>query len=77
MNDVTKDFSDGLLLISLVEILSNQPCTMKYNRNPKLEIQKVENVSVAISFINLFTRVNVNAKGLCNKENSKNLLIIL
>lgn len=63
VNDVTCDFSDGLLLISLIEVLSNQQCTMKYNRNPKLEIQKVENVSVAINFINLFTKVNINPKG--------------
>lgn len=63
MNDVTSDFADGLLLIQLVEVLSNQSCPLKYNKAPRMVIQQVENVSVALQFINRFTKVNVNPQG--------------
>ena len=67
MNDVTKDLGDGLLLIQLVEVLSEQPCPLKYNRAPRLAIQKVENVAVALQFVNRFTKVNINPQGEWNR----------
>ncbi|KAJ5079114.1 alpha-actinin-2 [Anaeramoeba ignava] len=44
------DFQDGLMLISLLEIIGDEKLT-KYNKNPKIKIQKIQNVKVALDFI--------------------------
>jgi len=45
-----KDLSDGLRLIALLEVLSQKRCG-KYNRRPNFRQMKLENVSVALNFI--------------------------
>ncbi|XP_034485146.1 filamin-A-like isoform X2 [Drosophila innubila] len=44
------DFSDGLRLIALVEVLS-QKHIPKHNKNPTFRTQKLENVSIALKFL--------------------------
>ena len=63
VNDLTQDLSDGIMLIQLVEVLTGQQCMMNYNKAPRMDIQKVENVAIALQFIGNFTKVNVNPKG--------------
>jgi hypothetical protein len=64
IEDITTDFSDGIKLIQLIEILSGQPCTAHYNKAPKLAIQKTENVSIALAFLNRFTKVSIDPQGM-------------
>ena len=53
-----------LMLIALIETLSGESVTQRYHKNPHLDIQKIENCSIAIDFIKKFMRVNVSAKGI-------------
>jgi hypothetical protein len=55
------ELADGLVLINLVEILSGERCPEKYNPKPTLEIHKLENVTIAINFIQKFVKVSISA----------------
>lgn len=50
VNNVTTEFSNGVPLLQLLEIIGNESLG-KFNRAPKLRIQKVENLNRAIEFI--------------------------
>jgi hypothetical protein len=48
-----KDFEDGLKLIHLYEIISDNQLG-KYNKAPKMRIQKIENLSIVVGEVNKF-----------------------
>ncbi|KAF7185373.1 Alpha-actinin-like protein 1 [Pseudocercospora fuligena] len=50
INDLTSDLSDGVALIHLLEILS-QESLGRYAARPKLRVQRFENVNIALDFI--------------------------
>ncbi|KAJ5079339.1 alpha-actinin-2 [Anaeramoeba ignava] len=50
IEELDKDFEDGLKLIALLEIIGDEKLS-RYNKNPRLRIQKIENVKVALNFI--------------------------
>lgn len=50
IGDLESDLSDGLRLVSLVEVLS-QKHLPKHNKRPTFRSQKLENVSVALKFL--------------------------
>lgn len=50
MANLETDFSDGLRLISLLEVLS-QKKMVKHNKRPNFRQMKLENVSVALKFL--------------------------
>lgn len=50
MTSLVKDLSDGVRLIQLMEIMGDVSLG-KYNRNPRIRIQKAENVNKALEFI--------------------------
>lgn len=50
INNLETDLSDGLRLIALVEVLS-QKRMPKYTKRPTFRSQKLENVSVALKFL--------------------------
>ncbi|KAK4569839.1 alpha-actinin [Recurvomyces mirabilis] len=50
VNDLVKDLSDGIILIHLLEILS-QESLGRYAARPKLRVQRFENVNIALEFI--------------------------
>uniref|UniRef100_A0A1B0BRU9 Calponin-homology (CH) domain-containing protein n=1 Tax=Glossina palpalis gambiensis TaxID=67801 RepID=A0A1B0BRU9_9MUSC len=50
INNLETDLSDGLRLIALIEVLS-QKRMPKYNKRPTFRSQKLENVSVALKFL--------------------------
>eukprot|EP01126_Amoeba_proteus_P003378 TRINITY_DN11120_c0_g1_i4.p1 TRINITY_DN11120_c0_g1~~TRINITY_DN11120_c0_g1_i4.p1 ORF type:complete len:1452 (-),score=431.42 TRINITY_DN11120_c0_g1_i4:80-4381(-) len=50
VQDITKDFGDGRLLIRFMEALSGDDLG-KYNTAPKLPIQKIQNINVALKYI--------------------------
>ncbi|CAN6622743.1 hypothetical protein TRVA0_009S00782 [Trichomonascus vanleenenianus] len=50
LSDLKQDFTDGVRLIQLLEIIGNESLG-RYYGNPRLRIQKVENVNTALDFI--------------------------
>lgn len=51
MSSLVKDLSDGVRLIQLMEIMGDVSLG-RYNKNPRMRIQKAENVNKALEFIN-------------------------
>lgn len=51
IGDLETDLSDGLRLIALVEVLSGKAFVHKYTRRPTLRPQKLENVTMALRFL--------------------------
>eukprot|EP01114_Cavostelium_apophysatum_P006608 TRINITY_DN179_c0_g1_i1.p1 TRINITY_DN179_c0_g1~~TRINITY_DN179_c0_g1_i1.p1 ORF type:complete len:1122 (-),score=548.09 TRINITY_DN179_c0_g1_i1:91-3456(-) len=50
VNDVVTDMSSGLLLIALMEELSEKQFTGKIEKNPKVKAQKIDNINQALKF---------------------------
>lgn len=50
INDLETDFSNGLKLIALLEVLSGKKMP-RYNKKPTFRSQKLENVSIALKFL--------------------------
>ncbi|CDO76696.1 hypothetical protein BN946_scf184975.g5 [Trametes cinnabarina] len=50
MTSLVKDLSDGVRLIQLMEIMGDTSLG-RYNKNPKMRVQKAENVNKALEFI--------------------------
>uniref|UniRef100_UPI00358FEB07 filamin-C-like isoform X2 n=1 Tax=Myxine glutinosa TaxID=7769 RepID=UPI00358FEB07 len=51
IGDLQKDFSDGLRLIALLEVLSQKKMYRKYHGRPTFRQMQLENVSVALEFL--------------------------
>ncbi|XP_042323728.1 filamin-C [Sceloporus undulatus] len=51
IGDLQKDLSDGLKLIALLEVLSQKKMYRKYHARPNFRQMKLENVSVALEFL--------------------------
>ncbi|CAM0139645.1 unnamed protein product [Umbelopsis sp. WA50703] len=52
IENLGEDIANGVRLIQLLEIIGDTPLG-RYNKNPKMRIQKVENVNKALEFIKL------------------------
>lgn len=50
IGDLESDLSDGLRLVTLIEVLSQKKLP-KHNKRPNFRSQKLENVSVALKFL--------------------------
>ena len=50
VNDLATDFEDGILLIVLLEVLS-QKSIGRYNKKPRIRAQKMENLTTVLNFI--------------------------
>lgn len=50
INDLETDLSDGLGLVTLIEVLAEKRLP-KHNKKPNFRSQKLENVSVALKFL--------------------------
>ncbi len=51
LTDLQRDLGDGLKLISLLEVLSQKKMYRKHNVRPNFRQMKLENVSVALEFL--------------------------
>ena len=62
IEDLRTDLSDGLKLIALVEVLSGKKMP-RHNRKPNFRSQKLENVSIALQFLEMegVTLVNIDS----------------
>ena len=50
IKDISTDFSDGVCLVTLLQVLS-QKKVGKYNKKPRVRAQKLENVQLSLKFI--------------------------
>lgn len=50
VDDLLKDLASGIKLIKLLEVLSGQKFK-KYNKHPRIGVQKAENLNMALTFI--------------------------
>eukprot|EP01087_Luapelamoeba_hula_P000809 TRINITY_DN1059_c0_g1_i1.p1 TRINITY_DN1059_c0_g1~~TRINITY_DN1059_c0_g1_i1.p1 ORF type:complete len:531 (+),score=150.75 TRINITY_DN1059_c0_g1_i1:111-1703(+) len=66
-------FHDGLMLINLLEVISGEKCTAKYNRSPEKDIHRLENITIAIDFVKKFVQVNISSQDIL----AGNLKVIL
>ena len=57
-HDLQSEFSDGLNLIALIEVLS-QKKVARYNKRPNFRSQKLENVSVVLDFLENTERIRL------------------
>jgi spectrin beta, non-erythrocytic 1/4/5 len=51
VEDALESFKSGVILIKLMEVLSEKECTEKYNKAPKMRIQQVDTASKALKFV--------------------------
>jgi hypothetical protein len=52
INDMKMDFKDGLLLINLMEVISDKKINNgRHNKHPRIISQKMENLNLALDFI--------------------------
>lgn len=56
--DLANDFSDGIRLIALVEVLSGKKLP-NYNKRPKVRAQKIENVNIALQFLGKEEKIRI------------------
>ncbi|CAK4079770.1 unnamed protein product [Aphanomyces euteiches] len=75
IDDLYEDLKDGLRLIALLQIVSRQPVAAKYNRNPRMRIQKLENLNLIFGFMakNNMTITNIGSSDIVD-GNSKLIL---
>ena len=60
IDDLYKDLSDGLVLINLIEILTHPKTVGKHNTKPRIAVAKIENLSIALRFLQAEGIVLVN-----------------
>jgi filamin len=52
IEDISKDFSDGLKLITFLEVISSKDdWSKKRDKAPKMRIQKIQNVDLCMKFL--------------------------
>uniref|UniRef100_A0A6B2KWK3 DH domain-containing protein n=1 Tax=Arcella intermedia TaxID=1963864 RepID=A0A6B2KWK3_9EUKA len=78
VSDLSKDLSDGVNLIHLVEIISGQTLS-RYNKNPRFMQQKIENITSALTLIE--KSLEITCYGINPKEimegNEKQILALI
>jgi hypothetical protein len=52
---------DGVKLINFLEILADKKMKEKYTKNPPGRIQKIENLALAVNFLNKEIQIPVSA----------------
>lgn len=58
------DLATGVPLLQLLEVLYDTPIPAKYNPNPTTEIQRIENVAIALNWLQQRgVNVQINSKG--------------
>ncbi|EFA75689.1 RhoGEF domain-containing protein [Heterostelium album PN500] len=78
VSDIVDDFKDGVLLINLMEILTNEKFDNYHISKPKNRLQQLSNVQIALSAVERWgiNLVNVRPENLVDR-NSKMILALL
>ena len=69
VDDLKTDFSDGIKLLKLVEVISEESLG-KYNKKCMSKFQKVENLNIPLKYINGF----IKDQGISNQYSAENIL---
>ncbi|ORX71472.1 hypothetical protein DL89DRAFT_277901 [Linderina pennispora] len=69
LNNICTDFHDGTALIHLLEIIGDERLG-RYNRTPRMRIQKVENVNLALDYIRMrgISLTNIGAEDIVDSN---------
>ncbi|GAM27886.1 hypothetical protein SAMD00019534_110620, partial [Acytostelium subglobosum LB1] len=69
-NDIMDDLSDGILLINLMEILTNRKCEGNHSSKPTNRFQKISNVQLALSAIERYgiRLINLSADNIVDRH---------
>lgn len=51
VEDIVNDISTGIVLVALMEVLSEKTFTGKMDKNPKLKANKIDNLTMALKFV--------------------------
>jgi len=51
VNDLSTDLDTGICLLNLLEQISGKQVAANYNKNPKMRVQKIENVNFSLQFL--------------------------
>jgi hypothetical protein len=51
VEDLSTDLADGKALLNLLEQISSKTVAPTYNKNPKIRVQKIENVNFSLEFL--------------------------
>ena len=66
LDDLQYDLGDGLNIISLIEVLSHKKIS-RHNKKPQFRSQKLENVSVALDFLENVEHIRLVNIGKCRR----------
>ena len=69
VENLKTDFSDGIRLIRLVELISDESLG-KYNKKPISKFQKLENLNIPLAYINKF----IKEQKIANQYSAENIL---
>ena len=77
IGDIYTDLKDGVKLIALLESLSGTPFPMKYNKKPKMDAQRQDNLKMVFKFLKdlKMPLVNIGAEDI-TKENHRIILAL-
>jgi len=62
VNNLFTDLKDGINLIHILEQLSGEKCTGKYNKTPKMDVHKLENITIAVDFCKQFFNISIRSQ---------------
>ena len=65
IGELGEDFSDGLRLILLLEVLSQRKVG-RYNKKPRVHAQRMENIELALDFITKKENIYLVNIGMCH-----------
>ncbi|KAJ0408951.1 hypothetical protein P43SY_002830 [Pythium insidiosum] len=65
IDDLYEDLSDGIRLIALLQIICREKVCKKFNKKPRMRIQKLENLNMAFAFMQ---KKNVNLTNLGSSD---------
>ena len=71
VNNLEKDFSDGVRLIALLEVLNGEKIEGRYYKNPKSKPYMIDNVHFALNIItDVFgvKLIHCSPEGMCFRE---------
>jgi cortexillin 1/2 len=64
VKNVKTELDDGVKLINFLELLSGQTCKQKYDKKPPSRIQKIQNLSIALSFLEKKLEISASRIGI-------------
>lgn len=51
IENLSTDLDNGINLLNLLEQISGKQVAATYNKNPKMRVQKIENVNFSLNFL--------------------------